>query len=211
MRAFAEIWIVICFICAIICVFDILAGHRQKMAIMNAVWPITMLYAGPIGLFAWFAMGRKGGGKRPEWQSVVLGTTHCGAGCTLGDFAGEWVVFLSAFTIAGSTIFADYLADFVFAYAAGIVFQYFAIAPMRNLGLREGVIAAMKADTLSLVAFEIGMFLWMWIARTFLFHPAPKPTEWLYWLNMQVAMFVGFATSMPANWYLLRAGLKEAM
>ncbi|MHB1558660.1 MAG: hypothetical protein ACYC61_14475 [Isosphaeraceae bacterium] len=33
-------------------------GHRQKMAIMNLVWPITALYFGPIGLWAYWAMGR---------------------------------------------------------------------------------------------------------------------------------------------------------
>jgi hypothetical protein len=31
----------------------------------------------------------------------------------------------------------------------GIAFQYFAIAPMRQVGFRVGVIAALKSDTLS--------------------------------------------------------------
>ncbi len=28
---------------------------------------------------------------------------------------------------------------------------------------------------------------------------------------MQLAMIVGFATSYPANWWLVRRGIKEAM
>jgi hypothetical protein len=35
---------------AIVIVSDILAGHRQHMWIMNLVWPITALWAGPIAL-----------------------------------------------------------------------------------------------------------------------------------------------------------------
>lgn len=32
---------------------------------------------------------------------------------------------------------------------------------MRGLGLRDGLLAAVKADTLSLVAYQVGMFSWM--------------------------------------------------
>jgi uncharacterized protein DUF4396 len=45
--------------------------------------------------------------------------------------------------------------------AFDILFQYFAIAPMRGLGVRGGLKAAAKADFISLTAFEIGLFGWM--------------------------------------------------
>ncbi len=32
-----------------------------------------------------------------------------------------------------------------------------------------------------------------------------------FWLTMQIAMTVGFLTSYPVNWWLLKAGLKEKM
>jgi len=35
----------------------ILAGHRQAMGIMNLVWPITALWAGPFALWAYFRTG----------------------------------------------------------------------------------------------------------------------------------------------------------
>jgi hypothetical protein len=54
----------------------------------------------------------------------------------------------------------------------GIVFQYFAIAPMRGLGVRDGLVAATKADFLSLTAFEVGLFGWMAVMALVLF-PAP--------------------------------------
>lgn len=99
--------------------------------------------------------------QAPFWQKVFTGICPCGAGCTLGDFAGEWMVFLSGLTIADSILWADFAADFVPAYLIGIVFQYFAIAPMRNLSDWPRIRAAIKADTASLAAFEIGMFAWM--------------------------------------------------
>jgi Domain of unknown function (DUF4396) len=97
----------------------------------------------------------------------------------------------------------------VLAYAAGIAFQYFAIAPMRGLGFRAGVAAAVKADTFSLIAYEVGMFAFM-IYRAHGW-PALQPTDWSYWLMMQIAMLCGFATTYPVNWLLIRIGVKERM
>jgi len=55
-------------------------------------------------------------------------------------------------SLFGDKIFAAWIVDYLFAYAFGIVFQYFTIAPMRNLGFVAGIWAAIKADTLSLTA-----------------------------------------------------------
>ena len=141
----------------------------------------------------------------------LAGTSHCGAGCTVGDLAGEWVVFLGGFTIAGSVLWANYAVDFACAYFAGIVFQYYSIAPMRGLSGWPGIKAALKADTISLVAYEIGMFTWMGLTSQVLFHPRLEPTQAAYWFMMQVAMFVGFLTAYPANVWLIKKGIKEAM
>ena len=35
---------------ALIIAVDLVAGHKQSMWIMNWVWPITALYAGPLGV-----------------------------------------------------------------------------------------------------------------------------------------------------------------
>jgi len=109
---------------------------------------------------------------RPWWATMAIEVSHCGSGCTLGDLIAEWVVYALALTIAGYTLFAEYLFDYVFAVALGIVFQYFAIAPMRGLGVRDGLKAATKADIVSLTFFEIGLFGWMAL-MAFVFFPAP--------------------------------------
>ena len=95
----------------------------------------------------------------------------------------------------------------------GIIFQYFAIAPMRGLGLKDGLIAAAKADFISLTAFEVGLFGWMAI-MTFVLFPAPHhlmPSSAAYWLLMQIGMIIGYFTSWPANVWLVNRGIKVPM
>lgn len=216
LRDFSIIFLTSSAVSALIIAFDILTGRRQKMAVMNFVWPVTGLYFGPVAVWAYWQFGRVPRSPaqktdKPFWEKTFVGSSHCGAGCTIGDVIGEWLVFLGGLSIAGSTLLADYAFDFLFAFCAGIVFQFFSIAPMRHLGLREGLKAALKADTISIAAFEIGMFAWMALSSEVLFHPRLTPADPVYWFMMQIAMMVGFGTAYPANWVLLRKGWKEAM
>jgi hypothetical protein len=99
--------------------------------------------------------------RKPFWETIFVSATHCGAGCTLGDVVSEWSIFLSGVTIAGVALWSSYIFDFILAWVLGIIFQYLAIVQMRKISLREGLVEAIKADTLSLVTFEIGLFGWM--------------------------------------------------
>jgi hypothetical protein len=66
---------------------DILAfGHRRSMWIMDVVWPLTVLYWGPLGLAFYWIVGRQSMDRKRMWQFTFGGATHCGAGCALGDF-----------------------------------------------------------------------------------------------------------------------------
>lgn len=202
-----------------------LRGLRQQMRVMEAVWPITALYLGPAAVWAYRRYGRPASPVwrdrrglteqpgNPRWAAVALGVSHCGAGCTLGDILAATVVFWLGLTIAGSTLLAEYVGDYTLALALGVWFQYLAIAPMRGLGRRAGLAAAAKADVLSLTAFEVGLFGWMAL-MAFVFFPAPHhlhPDSPVYWFLMQVGMVLGFATAWPANVWLIRRGIKEAM
>jgi hypothetical protein len=150
---------------------------------------------------------------RPWWATMAIEVSHCGAGCTLGDVISEFAIFGLGLTIAGLALGAEYVGDYVLALAFGILFQYFAIAPMRGLGLKDGLIAAAKADFISLTAFEIGLFGWMAIMAFVLF-PAPHhlmPSSVAYWLLMQIGMMIGYFTSWPANVWLVNRGIKVPM
>lgn len=112
-------------------------------------------------------------------------------------------------------MFAVWVLDYLFAFAIGVAFQYFTIKPMRDLSPVRGLIQAVKADTLSLTAWQIGMYGCMAVAQFVIFArvwpQSIRPNMPEFWFTMQVAMLCGFATSYPVNWWLVRSGVKEKM
>jgi hypothetical protein len=221
-------------------------GYAQHMAIMNVVWPITALYFGPIAVWFYFRRGKRMSHRwarehaldiddmmssgdvrdppsywafaRENWWPVSKGTSHCGAGCTLGDIAGEWLVYLTAWTIPifaahdANALMAMFAADFAFAWTFGIVFQYFSIVPMReHVGRLAGIWQAIKADTWSIVAFQVGLFGFMALYHLVLWQPPLSVASPTYWLMMQIGMIVGYFTAWPVNVWLIKSGVKEKM
>ena len=225
--------IALAFLCAGIITID-LVRRPQPMAVMNVVWPATALYGSVFALWFYWRKGRAssgphamhhahrdehGGGHMqsnechpPTPTQVTLATSHCGAGCALADICVEFAVFGFALTLFGSDLWASYVYDFIAAWALGIVFQYYSIKPMRDISAGAAILAAIKADTLSIVAFQIGMYAWMAVVYFRLF-PAPhlRANQPEYWLMMQFAMLLGFATAWPMNRFLVSVGVKEAM
>jgi hypothetical protein len=212
--------------CALVIAADE-ARHPQSMAIMNVVWPVTALYFSVFALWAYVTIGR--GHTRAAMQSmakhqrrdkpsptaaqVATGTSHCGAGCMIADIGTEFALAASGLVLLGSTLWTSDIVDLITAWALGIVFQYFAIKPMRaDLSRGRAIVAAIKADTLAILAFQLGMYAWMALVYFKLF-PAPHltPFDVRYWLMMQIAMICGFVTSYPMNRLLIGIGLKEAM
>ena len=201
----------------------------QKMWIMNLVWPLTALFGGAFWLAAYRAWGRTppGGAAQTKQPSMVVvvfkGTSHCGAGCTLGDIIAEWLTFavpaIAVWFGWGSFFaektFADWIPDFILAFLFGLVFQYFTIKPMRKLSPSEGLLAALKADSASIAAWQIGMYGTMaliqfaWFRGTFGGIASVASPE--FWFAMQLAMLAGFTITYPVNWLLVGAGWKEKM
>jgi hypothetical protein len=212
--ALAVASISVAFACVV--VLAVLVVRRPlPMAIMNVVWPITALYFGPVAVWGFRNLARPRpqkqgpGSQLPFWKTILVEATHCGAGCVLGDIVAEFSTAIYGVRIAGSALLTSYVFDFALAFIFGVAFQYFAIAPMRGLSLLPGIRAAIQADGISLTAFEIGLFAWMFVMTKLPWHLTPFMPA--YWLLMQVGMVIGYATSYPANWFLVRAGIKVAM
>lgn len=212
--------------------------HPQPMWIMNVVWPVTALFGTVVWLWFYFRFGRLGSKhalmkpwhhgrekkvSKPFAAMVAEANSHCGSGCTLGDICAEWLAFAVPATAAwlgwrsifSEKIFAVWILDYLFAYGFGIIFQYYTIVPMRHLGFAQGIWAAVKADTLSLTAWQIGMYGFMAVAYFWIFRGLLgvelKVDTVEFWFTMQIAMIFGFLTSYPVNWWLLKVGLKEKM
>ncbi len=151
---------------------------------------------------------------------VAEASSHCGSGCTLGDICAE-SLFSCALGRGLARLGFDFLAKNLrdldprlhLRNGFGIIFQYYTIAPMRHLGVAQGTWAAIKADTLSLTAWQVCMYGFMAVAHFWIFHhllglelKADMPE---FWSTMQVAMIFGFLTSYPVNWWLLRTERKR--
>ncbi len=91
----------------------------------------------------------------PTMFQKLLAVYHCGAGCSIGDVIAESIVPTLGLFFAGE-FGSRLILDFAFAYALGIAFQYFTIVPMWGLSFGKGVLAAVKADTISITLFEAG-------------------------------------------------------
>lgn len=221
--------IVVALACAGWIAFDV-ARHPQKMKVMNWVWPLAALFGSLLWLWLYRAWGRQNGegiesgdGEVPMWASVAKGASHCGAGCTLGDIIAEWsafafpaiAVWLGWGSLFAEKTFAVWILDFILAYLIGIGFQYFAIKPMRDVTRAQGIWQAIKADTLSISSWQIGMYGLMAVVQFAWFRPAygaiAEVNSFEFWFGMQLAMLGGFLTAYPTNWLLIRAGIKERM
>lgn len=208
--------------CVLIVLAD-LTRRPQPMGVMNLVWPLTMTFGGPLWLYLYFRHGRAPTRGGSMWISVAKSTSHCGAGCVLGDIVAEWAcwwlpaiaVWCGWGSLFRREMFAAWLPDLLLAFLFGIAFQYFAIAGMRRISAGQALVGALKADLASIAAWQIGMYGCMaaiqllWVAPAY---GATVPVDSAaFWFFMQVAMLCGFATSFPVNWLLVRAGVKEKM
>jgi hypothetical protein len=228
---------------AVILVDEFVVGHRQHMWVMNLVHPITALYWGPVWLWVYFTNGRASSMKAMQHEArrraregadpdelrrraestagsdlrpwhTGNAVSHCGAGCTLGDIGGEWIVWaLGPWMIgAAGTLGPEYVLDFPLAWTFGILFQYFTIVPMREgVGGLTGIWLAIRADTLSIVSFQVGLFGWMALSHEVIWQPPLHIDTAAHWWMMQVGMILGYFTSWPVNRWLIQQGWKEKM
>lgn len=208
--------------CAVFVAIDVIR-RPPSMRVMALVWPLTMLFGSVAWLVLYLRRGRAGAPDHGRWVGTAIDTSHCGAGCALGDLVGEfglaWFPVLGTLVGLGSfyrdRMVAGWAIDFVVAFVLGIGFQYAAIAPMRGLGVRDGLVAALKADTLSIIAWQIGMYglMAVWQLAVFPALVGGRASVFTpeFWVAMQLAMVAGFVCAAPVNAWLVRRGIKEAM
>lgn len=79
--------------------YDIFArGYRQRMAIVDVVWPVTALYFGPVGVWGYLRLGRPRSRKasepprdEPGWHPGSLSASPWGAETRSSCCCGESV------------------------------------------------------------------------------------------------------------------------
>ena len=218
---------------ALLIAFDV-RRNPQNMTIMSITWPITGLYMPLFGWLVWRHLGKRTHHEQHEqheqhehaeshhdsthqhggsvsWRSAFISATHCGAGCVIGDIVAAPVAATLQWQLMGSPFLGHTAISFIAAFLIGILFQYL---PMREMGASsrsQTVINAIKADTFSLIVFQAGMFFFLWLARGTDLFRAPDVTSVHFWGVMIIAMFIGYLLSVPANYFLIKRGIKHAM
>lgn len=204
--------------------------NKQTMPIMRIVWSLTMLWASWLGFLAYMSFGRqkqsaklmtvnsrmsKPSGSmvmskmkttKHKWQSIALSTLHCGAGCSLADVIGE-----SISGGLGLSITIGWTLDYVLALIIGVYFQYMAIQQMGRVKFGAALSKAIKSDLLSLTAWQVGMYGFMYITFQCFAENGVDRLSFDFWFLMQLAMMAGFITSYPVNILLIKLGLKHSM
>lgn len=219
MNILALLYVLSGIISAVIIFFDqFVRGNRQQMKIMNVVWILTGLWAGAIGLIAYYLFGRRSHAmvmdmkmgmnmnmSKPKWQMITLSALHCGAGCSLADLIGEWFIFFVPISLI-----SGWVLDYILALFIGLFFQYVMICAMEKITTQEAYKKAFKADFWSLTSWQVGMYGFMAVA-IFGFDYHINRLSWEFWFLMQIAMMCGFLFSYPVNGLLIKKGIKKGM
>jgi len=195
------VWLIAVAIAVGITIRDLARSNPEIAPLMKAVWILTVLYSGPIGLWVYWTTGRKQIRTDSLWRRGARSTAHCYSGCGAGEIAGliiaAGILALGNWWVAGITFTLAY----VFGYAL-------TVGPLMQEGvpLRQALWDAFASETASIAAMEIvaiGVDLWL--------AAGARMGETLFWSSMVVSLTAGLAAAYPVNVALIKLGIKEGM
>lgn len=188
-----------------------LGGYRQPLRAMEAVWPVTAIYAGPA---AWWAYLRWGRSATSRWQNqhgrapqmgraamAAVQTLPGGAASFVGHMIAMPLVMWTGWTIGGQGVWPMMLLIAVFALPLLIAFEYHALASAGRItsAARRWWMAS-RISILAIAAFDVGMGAAMLVVAFVLRY---SPDSMAFWLVMWAGMWLGFATAYPMVRWLL--------
>lgn len=197
-----------------------LGGYRQRVRAMELVWPITAVWSGPLGLWAYYRWGRP---ATQKWQSrngsepelgmparVAVETIPGGAASFVGHAIAVPIVGVTGMTIAGEHVWPMIILIAVFALPLLIAFEYHALTvttgPESPPGRRLRV--ATVISVLAVLAFDLGMGATMLLVAFVLGY---SHTTIAFWLVMWGGIMLGFITAYPMVWWLLARGTPQSV
>ncbi len=198
---FLAVWIVLVLIALGILIYDLRQYNPGIMPLMKAVWFLTVLYSGPVGLAIYYYSGRKQIRRDSLWRRGFRSTSHCYSGCGAGEVTGiviaAGLLSLSTWWVAGITFLLAYMAGY--AMTVGPLMQ-------QGVGLRQALWDAFYSETASITVMEIvaiGTDIWLAGAATM--------GEPLFWSSLAFSLTMGLIAAYPVNLLLVKFGVKEGM
>lgn len=144
----------------------------------------------------------------PLWQRALRSSTHCAAGCALGDLVA--MVLVEGAGILGGTMMAEAVTGSVLAFLFGLfVFQALPVMAERHMRFRDSLSLALRADVVTIGAYLVGQLIALFVLADIV--PMGMGLTPVGFVVMQAAMAAGFLTTYPANYALVAAGIKEGM
>jgi hypothetical protein len=195
------IWIVLVLMALAALLYDMRRHNPGIMPLMKAVWLLTVLYSGPIGLLIYAYSGRKQIRRDSLWRRGFRSTAHCYSGCGAGEVTGiiiaAGLLALSTWWVAAITFLLAYLAGY--ALTVGPLMQ-------EGVGLKQALWDAFYSETASITVMEvvaIGTDLWL----------AGEATmgEPLFWSSLAFSLTLGLVAAYPVNVLLVKYGVKAGM
>ena len=145
------------------------------------------------------------GMQDPLWIQSLRSSTHCMAGCALGDLAAMGVVEGLGLRLTTGIVASEIATGAVLAFLFGLfVFQAFPVMAERRIGFGASLAIALRADTMTITAYLVGQ-----IPAYVLLNPAAMSGGGF--TAMQASMAAGFITTYPVNWWLVAHGVKGDM
>jgi len=186
--------------------------YRQPLRAMEAVWPITAVYAGPLAWWAYYRWGRPASAR---WQrqhqraprpgpaaAAAVQTIPGGAVSFVGHTIAMPLVMWTGWTIGGQGVWPMMLLIAAFALPLLVVFEFRALTSAgRFASAGRRLWAASRISILAILAFDVGMGASMLLVAFVLMY---SPASMAFWLVMWGGMWLGFATAYPMVWWLIR-------
>lgn len=194
-------WLLAAAVCVVAVLRDLRVHNPQIKGLMKAVWILTVVYSGPIGLAVYYGSGRRQMSKDTLWRRAFRSVSHCYSGCGAGEIVG--VVLSVGLFAAGQTVAA--LVTFAFAYTFGLVLT---VGPLIQEG--EGFGTALKdgvfSESASIVVMEV-----VAIGMDLLLSGDATMADPLFWSSLVASLSLGLFAAYPVNVLLVWRGVKEGM
>ncbi|MEJ7893064.1 MAG: DUF4396 domain-containing protein [Solirubrobacteraceae bacterium] len=194
-------------------------GHRQSKGIMEAVWPLSALYLGPLALPAYYRFGRPRSAAAQQQGAATSGPSVTAAAVQSGLPGGVSsglahvvavpFVVATGLTIANVDMWAMIAIITVLATAGIFLFEYlFFTSKDRRVPGLAGVRPALVVAIITVVAFDLGMIGWMLIIYYTENMPAAGDVRFTF--LMQLGLIFGTLTVYPAMRWLASRGTRVA-
>ncbi|PWR12603.1 hypothetical protein DKT68_02905 [Micromonospora acroterricola] len=195
-----------------------LRGHRQPVKIMELVWLVTVLYIGPAAVLLYWNWGRPEAFSRPQHEDplrrprrgiLVTNVSRCGAHCALGFVVAEVALYVIRSEPGHKTLWVDYAGDYLAAVAIAVLFRYFGATGRGVTKIWPALSTVVKAELLTITAFEFALFAWLTLAHHFVFpEPLMRADSPTFWFSGQIGLVAGFIAAWPTASWQLRRGVR---